>query len=234
MYRHRPKVVERFTPNASAADLGQHVLLGCQFTAVPPPDYPAHDDVAKAILREIRDNFRPLWVNQLWRTPNSGIVKRSLHVTGTYIPITRDRDPRKSGLLVKNLLMPTSSSLGIDWRAPIYIDDIMDGLTDDEKQVAGVLPRYTPLDWDVYAGMKRYLWQKRHAPKPLTPEQEAKAEADKAAAEDKSLERAQVERVKYLKRHDRTNTVNGVKSEVPRTFVSHSLVQPLMQQEGAA
>ena len=229
----RPYQAERRQPaDCSAADLGLHVKLGEQFTAVPPPDYPACDDVTRRVLRELGDNFRPLYVVQHWQAPGTnGLVRICLHVLSSYIPITKDKDPRKSGTLARNVLLPTVGNCGIQWRAPIYNDDVLDGLTDDER-MAGALPRYEPLDMGLVDVFRRHLWEKRHQAKPLSKEEQDRANAYKAKADDEAKVKAHVGRLSYLKRHEHLNHVEvdgfGV---IPPTEPTVFLNSP---QEGAA
>lgn len=205
-FRRPYEADRRQVADCSAADLGLHVKLGEFFTAVPPPDMPTCDEVTKRVRRELGDNFRPLYVVQHWRAPGTnGLVRVVLHVLGSYLPITKDRDPRKSGALVHNLLLPTIGNCGIQWQAPIYNDDVLDGLTDDERK-AGVLPRYEPLDMDLVDVFRCHLWKKRNKQR-LSKEAQARADIDQQRAEDEADTKTHVQRLAYEKRHDRLNRV---------------------------
>lgn len=221
--RFRRPYEAREPEDCSAADLGLYVKLSTSYSAIPPPQFGACEDTTRVILRELGDNFRPIWATSAYRSPNGGTVVTHLHVLGSYVPVTKNRDPRKSGQLIKGLLLPTVGSLGIDWKAPIYADDVLDGLSDDER-LAGALPRYEPLDWEVVAALRRGLWRKRNAER-LSRAQEARNEKAAQKAEDESGHRSMVESLMYQKHNDRLNTVpvegyGNVPPEQPTVFLN--------------
>lgn len=209
--RQRPaREIARVDTDASANELGVYVLAGSQFSAIPPADYPQHEEYVRAIL-EMGSAYRPLWVTNFWRSPNGGVLRRCHHVMGHYQP--NPTNPRR---LLSGLLLPSHNLYGIEWRNPIYADDMLDGLTDFERTRTGkVLPRYEALSGGVVNGIRYYLWKKRN--KSLE-QQEIEENAALEQAEAKADEQLKREAI-YRKQHDRVQ-IGEAKGTIARTFVT--------------
>jgi hypothetical protein len=176
-----PQVVDRFEPDATAAELGVYRLVGTHFSAVAPPDYPEHHEEVRLIIRELGERFRPLWVTNIWQAPHGDreLIRRCHHVLGQYDPAPTAQKRR-----IRNLLLPTVRLYGIEWRQPIYCDEVLDGLTNEERSAGKVLPRYQPLDYGVIAQLRFSQWYKRKMDA-LALDAETREREDAAKREDK-------------------------------------------------
>lgn len=152
------QVVEQFEPDPDANALGVHTLVGGVVTCYPPVSVPNNGEVARAIWNELEPDYVPLWITNDWRTPNYGRVR--VHHVAIGRRVTDGTDNR----LVKqfhHLLMPIGRVYGRTVRRPIVLVDILDGLTDEERNF-GVLPRWQPWD-DMMIHWVRYIgWKNRN------------------------------------------------------------------------
>jgi hypothetical protein len=139
-----------FNANASAADLGIFVRLGSTLTA----DYNISADVFFRIRREFDPNFRPLWSNVLWQSPNGSLFWTGHHVLARYVP-----HPSAEHELAQ-VILPSTRVHGVTYKHPIVIANTLDGLTDKER---GRIPgRYVPIDERIFAYMKERAWRVRN------------------------------------------------------------------------
>jgi hypothetical protein len=145
-----------FNPDASANELGLYERVGAQITCVPDPVYSIPVHLLRQIHREIDPAFRPLWVNILWKSPNGGVVRTGHHLIARHV-----LHPIAGAPVIKGLLLPTTNLYGIEWRQPILIATVLDGLSDQERN-RGVLPRYVPFDARIVKSMKYAMWRRNN------------------------------------------------------------------------
>lgn len=201
---------ETFNANADSNELGVHTTVGYCVTA----DYNFDSYWARRILAELDPFFRPLWVNILHRSPNGGFVWTGHHMLARYVPITRAQIAP-----IRNFLPPTSAVHGIRYENPIIEADLLDGLTDSERDL-GVLPRYQPFTGERFRQMQYARWvlrnktfkQRRRERQELREQQELEA---RRANENREKARA-IERNFLVKRHT---------DMVDRVYVSDTLKQ---------
>lgn len=156
-----------FNPTSDQNALGVYQLVGSQFSAIAPADHPEREREVRRIIRTLGSGYRPLWVTNIWRSPNGGLVRRCHHILGHYEP-----NPKRARNLITGLILPTTKLYGLEWRNPIFVDDLLDGLTNDERELIGrpsvrpnvrgkrrVLPRYEPLDSRIISGLRRGRWE---------------------------------------------------------------------------
>jgi len=133
------QVVEEFEPDASPNELGVHVLLGGQVSCVPPAVVPSSESEVKRIWRELNPRFVPLWITNDWRTPNGGTTRVHLFAVGAHVTSGEcEKAP------IHGLLLPTTPVYGRMPQLPIVVFDILDGLTNQERNF-GELQRWEPL-----------------------------------------------------------------------------------------
>lgn len=200
-----------FDGNASATDLGLYSPLGYEIVAQSAV-YPFPEHYARQIRREIDPNFVPLWLNKWWRSPNGGIVHTGHHYIARHVP-----HPKYGEGWIANLHLPAFSVYGIRYKTPIVEVDILEGITDQERD-QGVLPRYEPFTGRNIQEMRRQMW-KRNNERAETrgPEQEAiETERRERARRNNNSEAA------YRRRHDRTRLLRA-EGLADRAFVSHTL-----------
>lgn len=121
--------------NADHNKLGVHKFMGGQLTLFPPAEAPSQEREIRQ-LRRLNRYYVPMWVTNQWKGPNGRIVRTVHNAVGAEIidPLFRRRP-------VKGLVYPAHPVYGITVRHPVVLFDILDGLTDKERNF-GVLPRY--------------------------------------------------------------------------------------------
>lgn len=207
------------------ASLGLPKKVGTYYSAIPPADGPECGDVVRAILEALRPEgvaYRPLWVTNIWGLPTGGHVRVIHHVFGYYDP--HPENPKRP---LRHLVLPTIPLYGIRWEHPIFEAELLDGLSDEERN-RGVFPRYQPLDWRVLDGIRLQVW-KRAQDRRLADERRM-SEAYARAVEDADAEakakayRSLDAEVTYRRNHDdlRLRCVDGA---ADRVFVSETLRQ---------
>lgn len=188
----KPRVVGSFAPDASAADLGVHTLIGGQVSCVPDALYPADAGLVARIRQEIDPQFRPLWVTNFWRSPGGAVVRVGHHMVARYVP-----HPYLFAPTIRHLMLPTFPHYGIHWRTPIVEAYLLDGITDEERD-RGMLPRYEPFSDRHFQTLKASMWarnNKRQA--------ERNAERDAAhLASKQARDKAAVREANYRHAHD--------------------------------
>lgn len=202
-------VVEEFDADPDANALGVHTLMGGVVTCFPPVSVPNDRDVARIIWRELEPDFVPLWITNDWRTPNYGVVR--VHHVAIGRRVTDGTDSR----LVKqfhHLLLPLHKVYGRTVKRPIVLVDILDGLSDEERN-HGALPRWQPwdeqiVDWARYIGWKvrNESVNERFQAQPAAVQYEADRRGRKAARGNVAHKARQFDTLKALGRACRTFT----------------------------
>jgi hypothetical protein len=207
--------------SGSANALGVYVPVGHSITGIPDAMYPAPDSLVRRILK-FDPAFRPLWVNQWWKSPNGGIVKTGHHMLARFVP-----HPRSPKRVIKGLLLPSYKLYGVEFRPPILEALLLDGLSDEERN-RGVLPKYVPYTGVLVENMREMMWRRNN----IHPDDRAKAMVEKPeAAENRHWENVLAE-TSYRMKHDAHRfPKNGFIA--PRVFVSDTLIK-LREAAGAA
>jgi hypothetical protein len=200
-----------FDADASAKDLGLHVQIGYEIVAqsVAYP-FPAH--YCRQIREEIDPSFVPLWINKLWRTPNDGQVWTGHHMLARYVPVPRESAPR-----IKFLTLPSCRTYGIRYENPLLECDILDGLTDKERN-QGVLPRFEQFTGRHLEAMRRAMWLRNNL------SAEERMAAMQALEQERELRarKSNDSEAEYRRHHDE-GRLNRLAGHGDRVFVSDTL-----------
>lgn len=175
--------------------------------------YPAPDSLIRHIL-EFDKDFRPLWVNQCWKSPNGGIVKTGHHMLARYVP-----HPRAARRVIKGLTLPTTKLFGVTYQPPILEALLLDGLSDEERD-RGVLPNYVPFTGVLVENMRAMMWRRNN----IHPDDRAADMERREAEAEARAKKASDDRAMYAQKHDahrfpKNDWIN------PRVFVSDTLVK---------
>jgi hypothetical protein len=73
-----------------------------------------------------------------------------------YVPVPRESAPR-----IRNLTLPVFRTYGIRYENPLLECDVLDGLTDAERN-QGVLPRFEQFTGRHLAAMRRQMWMRNN------------------------------------------------------------------------
>ncbi len=160
-------------PNGARVNLsdqnsdGVWTLVSSTVSAVTPANYSSSEDVIRALLR-VWPNFRPLWITNTYRSPNGGLKSVSFHAIAHYDP--RGQFDKR---IITGLVLPSTKLYGIEWKQPIYLDDIVDGLSNYERKFIldpfavrsgdarlrqrRVFPRYQPLTHGLVGQVQQHL-----------------------------------------------------------------------------
>jgi hypothetical protein len=199
--------------SGSANALGVYVPVGHQITGIPDALYPAPDSLIRRIL-EFDKDFRPLWVNQWWKSPNGGIVKTGHHMLARYVP-----NPRSARRVIKGLVLPTVKTYGVYFKPPILEALLLDGLSQTERD-NGALPRYVPFTSVLVENMRANMWRRNN----LNTDERVDAAERREEEETARKRKRNDDESNYRRRHDSHRfPVNGWKA--PRVFVSDTLVK---------
>lgn len=199
--------MEDFDIDADANELGVHTLLGGVVTCFPPAGVPDTSHFTRRIWRELDNTYVPLWVTNVWRSPNGGHVKVHHLAVGSYVP---EGDDDRVG--IKGLLMPRFPVHGRLPKNPIAIVDILDGLTDEERNF-GELPRWQPLTEQALEWGRYFAWRDRNVE--VRRQFESRNKADDAAT--KRLRRS-IGREQKARRADKRFDILKSFGRASRTF----------------
>lgn len=176
--------------------------------------YPAPEGLIKRIRSEIDPAFVPLWCNKWWQSPNGGLVKTGYHIIARHVPHPRHRAP-----VVRNLVLPTNRTYGINYENPILLCLSMDGLSDDERN-RGCLPRYEPFTGDTFRAMKKAMWTRNNKRPDETVDEWVNSEKEREAKVWKSVS----DEADYRHQHDGVQFRKGT-GAADRVYVSDTLIK---------
>lgn len=177
-----------FDGNASANELGVHRFVTGWVQGFPAVDGPWPVEYVKEV-HEFDPSFRLLWVVNVWKTPNDGIVK-----TGGFMIARQVRNPVNTRDWIKHPRLSSHSVHGVKYQAPLLSADILDGLEDKDRQ-KGALPRFEPFTGRHVNTMRAALWFRnnkdtdRAERERLELAAKAEFEADKKFKAEKAYER---------------------------------------------
>jgi hypothetical protein len=199
------------TVNATANELGAHRWVAGWVQAYPEGPWPVGR--IKDVMAFDPD-FRLLWVTNVWKTPNDGIVKTGSFMTGREV-----KNPFASKAWIKRLRLSQHKVSGVRYTRFTMHSDILDGLTEEERNL-GALPRFVPFTSQDVESLRRDFWRTRNMS-----QAEEEAEANKAAeeAEHKALKAIVQDRDAEKRERALHNRVKAGKAA--RTFVSDSLIK---------
>lgn len=141
--------------NADHNRLGTYKFMGGQISCVPPAVVPSLETEVRE-LREINPYFMPLWVTNQYRGPNGQVVRTYHFAVGAELA-----DPLFPRKPIRGLLLPTSPVYGVLPRYPVVLYDILDGLTEEERNF-GALPRYEHVTRLAIEFARAVDWHDRH------------------------------------------------------------------------
>jgi hypothetical protein len=158
--------------------------------------------------------FRLLWVVNVWKTPNEGIVK-----TGSYMIGREVKNPYASREWIKGLRLSQYPVDGVRYTRQIMAANILDGLTDSERN-AGKLPRFEPFTSRHVESLRKAIWQVKHVSQD---EEDAIEQAAADEAEQKAFRQIAKDREDEKRERALHNRVKA--GRAARTFVSDTLVK---------
>lgn len=200
-----------FNPDASAKDLGVHRFVTGWIQCGPGADapWPSHNI---RLVHEFDPKFRLMWVVNVWKTPNDGIVK-----TGNYMLARQVVNPTATGDWIKNPRLPIGSVHGVSYRGPFLAASILDARTSSEMQ-HGVIPKFKPFTGREVETMRAAMWLRNN--KSLD---EREREASEAEAEaEKRAERTMHKEAIYRRQYDGVQ-LRKLVGKADRVYVSESL-----------
>lgn len=155
---------------SSMMDLGYHVRLGKQISAIPDPEYPWDPDIVRKIRSEFDPSWTPLFCRELWMSPNKGFVITARHMVARHVAI-----PKADVDVLPALTSSQASWWGIQIKTPVLECMTLETRLHDgececescviERSCGGMVRRdlggYVPFDDRIYLTC-RAMWNQNH------------------------------------------------------------------------